>query len=1012
MDPNAFDDLKAQVNRLEDELHGLRRKLLGMEAAWLERQGFAQEPPPTPTRSPQIGTAVPPSAPKPPSLPIPPIPPPPSRGRTESPREPIVASGLRAGPPPVPRSIPHEPGPIATFFSNAWRSYGPPSDLSWEMALGTWWLPRIGVGMVCIAIVWALTFAMGYLPEAWWPYLRLGVATVGCIGLLGIGKWLEKTYPDYARVLMGGGIALSYLVIFATHYIEYTQITDSPVPTLMLLAALTAVWFGAAALRRSWLLAMFVTAAGHATVALSTVTLDIPHPTAIMGLLALAAGTAAFLPREGWRTVAFAGLLGSYGNYFLWLLNSPESDAISAFVMAMGVLMAFYALYLLADLYQPEKQRTRLRPRWFYASINTAAAVVLGYALVYGFPFEDPIILLEVGEPIVTIATMSVYFFVAAMVLFGIAAIYAFARNGDRIYDLFVAKGSLLVAFGLIELFDGRTLTVALALEAIVLLILSMRQGLASTRLLALVAATAAFVYGVAVPPASWDAELGMQFGAILAVALSGLAFITMAALYEHLDWQRHARPPVDATLWWQPIAVGLEWVKDDDGAVPQARRTLAAALAAAGAILLSLHAQAMAPPGWQALLLALTGIVLVALAAGSGTSAWAIGAMVLAGTGAGHAAYAIGQNGPIEGAVLGIGALLVLAIASERQHLGHLPALSAWHTPSVAPIAYGVVASLAAIATLRYGTAEYPFPVWLTGGAVIAAALTLALHRHAWSIIATAYLTIAALGWLMFWLGQGMNYAQSTDWWWPTGIAIIVVGFVADRFFALRKHERSAQIAGETGLIVGALTLYQALGVWLGYEWQTMPHAALALGLLVWAGAYRSKTAAVLSGLIAVLATGALVSWSSTNQLDTAPMLVGFAGVIAFWVAADRGLALMAAAGNEESPRIPALEVIVPLLASALLTGMLYWLPAIPNNYTSIAWTLAAFSLFGVAFALQQKYYRYAGLALIFLVLARVFLVDTAQLEPAYRIAAGGLLGIVMCAIGYGYVRARQGGE
>jgi len=1008
MDSSEFQTLKAQVARLEQELSIVRQRLLAIEAQGLT-QGLAQDKSvrEDPARASSPAAAASPAA-RPPATPtaparasgvsaIPSIPPPPRRGAAAAARPSAPSTGI----PFVPaRVAPREPGPVQQFVTNAWRRYGPPADLSWEMALGTWWLPRIGIGVLCIAAVWLMTLFMGSLPAAWWPYLRLGIGAVACLGLLGIGRWLEGRHTDYARVLMSGGIAMSYLVIYATHYIEYTRIVFTPAPTLMLLAALTALWFSFAAVRRSWLLAMFVTTAGHATVALSTVTLASPHPTAIMGLLALAAGTAAFLPREGWRTVAFAGMLGSYGNYFLWLANSPGSDAVSAFVTALLVLVVFFALYLVADFFQPVPQRARFRPRSLYASVNTAGLVVLGYGLMQGFPF--------------TVNEVHQFFFLAAAGLAAIAAAYAFLRDGDRIYDIFIAKASLLLALGFAEWLDGRTLTVALALEALVLLALSMRQGLASTRLLALLAATAAFIHGLTVTPTAWVPDMAVQSGPIVAVLAAVAAFLGMAALYAKADWQRHAGPPVPATTWWQPFAVELEWVRAKDGSIPNSRHAIAVALAVAASILLYAHASTLVPRVWVPALLAHSGLGLAVAAAAITLPAWSVAAMVTGAVAALATWFAIQDNYPLLTVACALVGLMALSLASERRYFGQFRGLAPLRVQGVGPTAYGATAFLLASTLLARTPGELHHSAWFAVGAALALSLSFVLHAKAWQFITAAYLVTGA----SVWAGEAFvrpaaAFLDSTEWL-VIALGLISLGLAAERLFKQENPDQFSRGCGSAGLIVSTAVLLLAIVVRVEPPWHALPHAAVAFALLAWGAAFRTRTAVGLSALVAAMTTFWAVAASANGSLDTGPMLAAFTGVIAYWATAGQAVAVVTARGGLKDSPIPvtALEAAPPALASALLVGMLYWLPAIPNNYTSIAWALAAVSLFAVSIPLAQKYYRYAGLALIFLVLARVFLVDTAQLEPAYRIAAGGVLGVVMCAIGYGYVRARQQGS
>ena len=59
------------------------------------------------------------------------------------------------------------------------------------------------------------------------------------------------------------------------------------------------------------------------------------------------------------------------------------------------------------------------------------------------------------------------------------------------------------------------------------------------------------------------------------------------------------------------------------------------------------------------------------------------------------------------------------------------------------------------------------------------------------------------------------------------------------------------------------------------------------------------------------------------------------------------------------------------------------------------------------VALAFHEKLYRYAGLIVILLASGRVLIIDTVNLEPMPRVLAWLVLGLVMLALGFGYVKA-----
>ena len=99
-------------------------------------------------------------------------------------------------------------------------------DMSWEMALGTYWLPRFGALAVSVVIVFLLTLAL----QRWGPPIRVGLGYLVSVTFLVAGWRFDRKYPGYARVLFAAGFALTYFVTFATYYVPFARLFDRPSP--------------------------------------------------------------------------------------------------------------------------------------------------------------------------------------------------------------------------------------------------------------------------------------------------------------------------------------------------------------------------------------------------------------------------------------------------------------------------------------------------------------------------------------------------------------------------------------------------------------------------------------------------------------------------------------------------------------------------------------------------------------------------------------------------------------
>ncbi len=71
-----------------------------------------------------------------------------------------------------------------------------------------------------------------------------------------------------------------------------------------------------------------------------------------------------------------------------------------------------------------------------------------------------------------------------------------------------------------------------------------------------------------------------------------------------------------------------------------------------------------------------------------------------------------------------------------------------------------------------------------------------------------------------------------------------------------------------------------------------------------------------------------------------------------------------------------------------------------------SLLWALAAGSLILLGVQLRSRLWRFQGLALLAIVIPKVFFIDLSFLERAYRVASLLVLGIVLLAVSYAYQR------
>lgn len=529
------------------------------------------------------------------------------------------------------------------------RRFGPPEGMSWEMALGTYWAPRIAMLLLAIGTVWGFTFiAHEYQEARWMPYARVGLGLVLAGGLIGIGWRLENKYAAYARLLMGGGLGLLYFVVFATWFIPQTRIAPSLEFTLVLLGLLVLGWGAIAQWRKSQLVALGMTLLGHFTVALSTLSLESPSRAAVGSLLVLGAGGAWFLYRNGWYVVAMSAMIGSYLNQFFWLYRSPADGGTAEFIMGMAVLVAYLGIFAAADRITPAVfAAENPRVRRIYCGLNTGGFVVLGVALIQHFDFARPYDFFLYFATALFAGGMGwsytqrrtdVFHSTTAMTGPDTAiATDSSASAGDPLSGIYFMKASVLVALGFAAWLDGPTLTLSLALESLVLLLAARKSRRPVGRLLSLGSAVLAFGHGAYTLtqggiPGYGDAG---YWGYGLVTVGTVAVFWAVAEVYRVTPWHTFGTFLYEGLPALEPLCRDLEMLPEVDGAKPRASRMLVSHLLAGfGVLMLGGYLTELLHRDLLPVVLSAVGLTLVAVGLARRSAPLLTGSVFLAGAG------------------------------------------------------------------------------------------------------------------------------------------------------------------------------------------------------------------------------------------------------------------------------------------------------------------------------------------------------------------------------------------
>lgn len=1013
----------------EEELQRLKRDLANLNQqagalsgriAYLERCAREEAknkplnvgPPPLPTAEeavfspPEWGTYTPPP---PVNKVAPPSPTPIPAAKVSA----DASSTTPAGAPPGYRPIVAQESVVERFFRERMEAIrAKTKEVGWEMSLGTYWLPRVAVLLIAIAVVFFSSLAIQRWGAQWLPHIRVLTGYGVCAAMLVMAWRSELKYAGLSRVLYGGGFAVMYFITFATYYIRFARIFDSPVPTLLLLAVVVLVWTAAAQVRQSKIIATMVTAFGHLTVLLSTLTLTEAGPYSTAGLLLLAAGSAFFLLRNRWYYVSALGMVGAYANDFAILIKGHGTDPYMDFSAAMGVLAGLALLFALAELFSPAELRRGGVPTWFRSalvSVNSLCFLGLGTLLMGAFQFTQP--------------HQDLFRLMSSAVLLLIGLAYLRLRAGDPLYNVYMTKAVALFTVGLATRYGGSTLAVSLAAETLVLLWAAQRSGLLVSRVLALATAVLAFAYVMVTASDTVVGYDSAQYArCLIQGCLSIAAFLGASQLYQRTDWCPRSPATLPLPKEWLIQLWQLDLINEaPDKGVKKVfgGLLLPYAYALAGVIMLLPTVHMLAENGHRFAMLAVSALALLAVAEFLGSKPFGLASLVLLLIGVlptGTYELPVVAGAPLPAAIAGLVAVCLIALSSEHERIGRRPVLE-FHQHEAAPyVLYGVAAWLIGLLMQREFDAGYVSMVF-TVAAAAAAGLSLVLRPMAFTGIMTAYVL-----WACGLFAQTVLPPSETHSWTLHLAAwtMVMGALLADRFVNERK------LWPPLTLVAGILLVGDAWLVLMLYLRATTPASWLAAAMAVssfafmaYFGLFRSPMAFVAGVFGAALASVSLCLRVLGNVNFAQGTVVGFVLLAGFWVLCERllwryhGLIRETLKARNvvlaESPDKDHFLGIPIVIATGMLLLFLHRLPqelqANPT-FITMGWFGLAVGLYLISIAVHQALYRYVGIAVIAFSLVRVFFVDMKEQDPLLRVAAFAVLGIGLLALSYGYFR------
>ncbi|NBD09372.1 MULTISPECIES: DUF2339 domain-containing protein [Corallococcus] len=227
----------------------------------------------------------------------------------------------------------------------------------------------------------------------------------------------------------------------------------------------------------------------------------------------------------------------------------------------------------------------------------------------------------------------------------------------------------------------------------------------------------------------------------------------------------------------------------------------------------------------------------------------------------------------------------------------------------------------------------------------------------------------------------------------------LLVVALAHGAGAGVARLQRAPVALMHTYLALGAVTL--ALAMPARYDDVALVAAWTATGLIAGLAA-RGVGSPVLRGVGVLILFVALAAceWETPGRMT--PLL----GLGVAFVLVERG-GTVRVSGRVEPQVHPLFTAVCAVGAGLSLVALVG--ARMPSGLVTLGWVIAAFLLFGVGFALRERWYRLAALAVLGLSLARLVLVDVARLPPDQRVLTFILLGVMLLVVSYTYTRLRD---
>ncbi len=280
----------------------------------------------------------------------------------------ILFKNSRATSPPE-TSIPTpEATSTPTYTPTPTQNNNIQKDISSEEVSGRI-LGRIGIGAVIVGIAFFLKYAFD---NNW-----IGISGRVMIGILigiitiAIGQYLRKKYLQYSDLLMGGGLAILYLSVFASYALYHLV---DPMIAFMGMIVITAFGVILSIWNATITLSVIAFIGGFLTPILIDVG-NLGEWITLTYITILNAGILGILLYKKWTNLIIVGLIGTWILFGTWLVNSYNQDLL---IPTLLFILVQFIIFTASSVFRIVAEKLKAEPIDYFVISATA----LGFAIV------------------------------------------------------------------------------------------------------------------------------------------------------------------------------------------------------------------------------------------------------------------------------------------------------------------------------------------------------------------------------------------------------------------------------------------------------------------------------------------------------------------------------------------------------------------------------------------------------------------------------------------------------